>query len=138
VASPGRKATILVVEDDRALRTFYQSALMIAGYHVITAEDGIEALYRLEGYRPAAVVLDLALPRLSAREVSRELLAHPYFRHIPVIVVTGTDTSDLDPAEFRCILRKPVGLDSLINAVESCLRPKSMPSKTGANESLRR
>lgn len=122
VASPGRKATILVVEDDRALRTFYQSALMIAGYHVVTAEDGVEALQRVEAYRPAAVVLDLGLPRLSGRDVSQELLAHPHFREIPVVVVTGTDVSTLDVSSYACVLRKPVNLEALIKAVESCLR----------------
>ena len=69
---PSRRGTILVVEDDPALRTFYRSALMIAGYTVVSAEDGIDALRRLdEGLTPDLVVLDVALPRLSGRDVQR-------------------------------------------------------------------
>ena len=95
---------------------------MIAGYHVVTAEDGIEALRHVEGDRPAAVVLDLGLPRLSGRDVSRELLSHPHFREIPVVVVTGSDVSNIDTTFYACVLRKPVSLDALIKAVEGCLQ----------------
>jgi CheY-like chemotaxis protein len=122
VASPGRKGTILVVEDDPLLRTFYRSALMLAGYRVIAAGNGVEALLHIDGYRPNAIVLDLGLPVISGRDVRRELAVHPELRHMPVIVVTGSDASDLDPAEYACILRKPVTADALIKSVEDCLR----------------
>lgn len=115
--------TVLVVEDDPILRTFYRSALSIAGYVVLTAEDGVEALRKIEGYQPSAVVLDLDLPRMSGREVGRELTIN--IREIPVVVVTGTDPSDLDSAAFASILRKPVTADALIAAVEACLRERS-------------
>jgi CheY-like chemotaxis protein len=68
------------------------------------------------------VVLDLALPRLSGRAVSRELKAHTTTQDIPVIVVTGTDTSDLNPSQFSCILRKPIDPDALVEAVQKCVR----------------
>jgi CheY-like chemotaxis protein len=122
VGSPGGRATILVVEDDRLLRTFYQSALTLAGYNVVTASDGVSALFMIEGHRPALIVLDLMLPLLSGRDVRRELLAHPALRDIPVVAVSGTDTGDLDPAHYGCILRKPVTPEALIETVERCLR----------------
>jgi CheY-like chemotaxis protein len=115
------KTTVLVVEDDRALRTFYQSALMIAGYAVVTAEDGIEALRTLEGYDASAVVLDLGLPRMSGRDVTRELLANEAFRGIPIVVVTGSEVPEPDARSFACVLRKPVTAESLIAAVNRCL-----------------
>jgi two-component system response regulator MprA len=121
VAPPGRTSTtVLVVEDDPILRTFYRSALTIAGYVVVTAEDGLEALHKIEGYEPNAVVLDLDLPRISGREVGRELATN--ITTIPVVIVTGTDVSDLDPTDYACILRKPITADALIAAVEDCLR----------------
>lgn len=67
-------------------------------------------------------MLDLALPRLSGRAVSRELRAHASTRDIPVILVTGTDTSDLDPDQFCFILRKPINPDTLVEAVQKCVR----------------
>jgi len=95
---------------------------MLGGYRVITAEDGIQALQRIEGDQPHVVVLDLGLPLLSGRDVRRELAAHIATKDIPIVVVTGADTSDLDPVEFPCLLCKPVTPESLIEAVEACLR----------------
>src|SRR5688572_24615189 len=117
-----RQETILVVEDDPALRTFYRSALMIAGYTVITVQDGIEALRRIESSAPDLIVLDISLPRLGGRDVLQELKAHTDTRRIPIMVVSGTETRDLDPEDVACIMRKPVTAEELITAVEKCLR----------------
>ena len=113
---------ILVVEDDPSLRRLYRSMLREAGYAVIDVEDGVAALRALEMTRPAAVVLDLALPRLSGRDVHREMQSHRETRGIPIIIVSGTDTSDLREADFASILRKPLNADHLIAAVDRCVR----------------
>jgi DNA-binding response OmpR family regulator len=68
------------------------------------------------------VVLDLGLPRLNGRDVKRELNSRPDTQHIPVVVVSGNDTSDLDPHDFACVLRKPINSDDLLVAVQNCLR----------------
>jgi DNA-binding response OmpR family regulator len=111
-----------VVEDDPLLRSLYRSLLRQAGYAVIDVEDGVSALRAMEVRRPAAVVLDLALPRLSGRDVHREMKSHPLTQNIPVIVVSGTDTSDLNAADFSCILRKPLNPDNLTDAVADGIR----------------
>lgn len=112
---------VLVVEDDPPLREFYRSALRQAGYTVLTAEDGLAALRCIENRPPAAVVLDLVLPRLSGRDVYRELQAQPSTRDIPIVVVSGHDTSDLNEADFACVLRKPLDPDTLVGAVQQCV-----------------
>jgi CheY-like chemotaxis protein len=114
---------VLVVEDDPALRELYRSALRAAGYAVVAVEDGVDALRRVERGCPEAVVLDLGLPRLSGRDVQRELKSSPDTQHIPIVVVSGTDTSDLDPEDFACVLNKPISADALILAVQNCLSP---------------
>ena len=119
---------MLVVEDDPALRNLYRSALRQAGYAVIDVEDGVAALRALESTRPAAVVLDLALPGIDGRDLHRELRAHPHTRDIPVIVVSGEDTTDLRESEFACILKKPLNLDTLLAAIEDCLRRRRYAS----------
>ena len=75
----------------------------------------------IEGGMPHAVVLDLALPRLGGREVLKELRANAATHKIPVIVVTGTDHADIDPAHFACVLKKPISPNALIAAVEKCV-----------------
>ena len=112
---------ILVVEDDPSLRELYRTSLTIARYSVIAVEDGLDALRRIESDPPDLVILDMALPRLGGRDVQQELAAHAETRNIPILVVTGTDTRDLNPADFPCILRKPVRPDALIAAVDDCL-----------------
>jgi DNA-binding response OmpR family regulator len=115
-------APVLVVEDDPLLRDLYRSSLRQAGYAVIDVEDGVAALRALEARRPAAVVLDLALPRLSGRDVHREMKSHPDMKGIPVIVVSGSDISDLNAADFSSILTKPLKLDNLTAAVDDGIR----------------
>lgn len=117
-----RNSTVLVVEDDPGLRSLYRAALTSAGYAVIAVEDGLDALHRVANKAPNAVVLDLGLPRLNGRDVSRELKACPDTRDIPIVVVSGTDMHDLDLDDFACVLRKPIHPDALVYAVERCLR----------------
>jgi CheY-like chemotaxis protein len=117
-----RQETILVVEDDPALRAFYRSVLMLEGFKVLAAEDGIDALERIEEQQSLdAVILDLGLPRLAGEDVGRELAAHPNLKSIPIIVVTGQDTGNLDLSRFACVLHKPVSAESLIRAINDCL-----------------
>lgn len=122
MAPPAAVPTILVVEDDRGLREFYATALRSAGYRVAAAEDGLGALRWIEQGTPAAIVLDLSLVRLSGRDLQRELRSRPETSHIPIVVVTGGDTGDLNAAEFACILHKPITGAALVEAVARCLR----------------
>jgi CheY-like chemotaxis protein len=121
VSQPSWERYILVVEDDHALRDLYRSSLRASGFAVVGVEDGLDALRVMETGKPRAVVLDLALPRLGGREVLDELRAHAATRNIPVIIVTGSDHSDIDPKHFACILKKPISVDELIEAVQKCV-----------------
>ena len=116
------RTTILVVEDDARLRSYYRSLLTLEGYVVLTAEDGVDALERVEEHHIGAVVLDLGLPRLAGEDVGRELASHPRLSSIPVIVVTGRDLTTLDVTAYACVFRKPVSADALVRAVKNCVR----------------
>ena len=122
-AVPSRpQYSLLIVEDDRGLRELYRSALRQAGYEVGAVEDGTDALWRIDEWTPDVVVLDLALPRLAGRDLRHELRSRPDTRDVPIVVVTGTDSSDLDPNDFAAILRKPIELEALVNAVDDAVR----------------
>ena len=116
-----RAKIIMVVEDDPELRAFYRQVLRISGYTVIDVEDGIDALRRIETDPPDLVILDIELPRLGGRDVQAELAAHTATSHIPIVVVSGTDTRTLDRNAFVCILHKPVTAERLVAAVDDCL-----------------
>ncbi len=120
---------MLVVEDDRTLRELYRTVLREAGYEVGAVEDGTDALHRVEHWTPDVVVLDLALPRLDGRDLRHELRSRPETRDVPVVVVTGTDTSDLDQNDFAAILRKPINPDALVDAVNAAVRSRREPAE---------
>ena len=117
-----KTSNVLIVEDDPVLRTLYKAMLQLEGFTVVAVEDGVDALRHIELEVPAAVVLDLGLPRLGGRDVSREMTSRIDLRDIPIVIVTGEETGDLDPRHFACILRKPIDPSTLVNAVRDCLR----------------
>ena len=118
-----RDKIVLVVEDDPDLRGLYRTALRAAGYAVFAVEDGVDALQYVEQTVPAAIVLDLGLPRLNGRDVQQEMAAHDGTRNIPIIVVTG-EAHNLDERNFTCVLRKPVEPEAVVEAVQNCLRSR--------------
>jgi DNA-binding response OmpR family regulator len=117
-----RPTRVLVVEDDASLRRLYRTALLAAGYDVTSVEDGLDALRQIELEVPGGVVLDLELPRLSGRDVRRELAARQETAGVPVVVVTGGETRDLEGDGVACILHKPIHPEVLVCAIENCLR----------------
>ena len=113
---------MLIVEDDLQTRDMYRAALRAAGYEVGAVEDGTDALRRIDHWTPDVIVLDLALPRLDGRDLYFELRARTETRGIPIIVASGTDTSDLEAHSLAAILTKPVSPDVLVRAVDDAIR----------------
>jgi len=91
----GQIKTILVAEDDPETRLILQQGLVRAGYRVIIAEDGEQALERFREYKPDLVLLDVEMPRLNGWEVLERLKSGWRSRKVPVMMVTGK-TSDED------------------------------------------
>jgi two-component system, OmpR family, response regulator MtrA len=84
---------ILVVEDDRSIRETTRMALSDAGFSVVTAADGDEAMARFRSERPDAVLLDVMLPKRDGLEVLRAIRS---LAATPVLMVTARDgTSDV-------------------------------------------
>jgi CheY-like chemotaxis protein len=81
--------SILLVEDSRFLRQATEQTLVRAGYRVVTASDGEEALRVACATTPDLILLDMLLPKLGGTEVLRTLKTTPLTVHIPVIVLSG-------------------------------------------------
>jgi two-component system, OmpR family, response regulator RegX3 len=96
---------ILVVDDEQSYRDALTVALQREGFLVDTAADGPEALSRFEATRPALVLLDVMLPKMSGIDVCRELRAHS---RVPIIMVTARD------AEIDAVVGLEVGADDYI------------------------
>ena len=116
---------ILLVEDDQPSRDLYRSALQRGGHTVVTAEDGMAALRAIGLAVPQLIVLDMMLPKLSGRDVLRELRANPETRHVPVIIITGADVRNLAERAGILVLQKPFALAVLVDAVDDAVRRAS-------------
>jgi two-component system cell cycle response regulator DivK len=80
---------ILVVEDHEDNRRILHDLLTSAGYEVIQAENGKEALAAAARERPDLILMDIQLPLLDGYEATRRIKADPDLRAIPIIVVTS-------------------------------------------------
>jgi DNA-binding response OmpR family regulator len=115
--------TILVVEDDDALRRLIEQVLVFDGFKVLAAGHGAEALRILNTVTPALMVLDLVLPWVNGLEVLATVRATPRLRSVPVLVVTGTPMTERDIGDRGplTILRKPVNVDALTPMVQALI-----------------
>ncbi|MBC7329391.1 MAG: response regulator [bacterium] len=80
---------ILVVDDERPIVRLVQVNLEHAGYEVVTAYDGKEALEKVEQEKPDLIILDVMMPQMDGFEVMQRLQANPKTRDIPVIMLTA-------------------------------------------------
>lgn len=113
---------ILVVEDERDIEELLVAILEYAGYQIVTAGNGLEALACLETARPALILSDVMMPVMDGRELCKRLHEHPQHNSIPVVLMSAAyEPVFLDgykPAEF---LNKPFEAKELIDLVNKVL-----------------
>ncbi|MEO8601697.1 MAG: response regulator [bacterium] len=134
---------LLLVEDSEDDVFITQRALARAhiGNHLTVAGDGQEALDLLYGdamdgrERFGLILLDLGLPRVDGREVLSKIWGDRRLRHIPVIVLTGSDEDEDMVRSYKsgavAYLRKPVQVDQLLRAVGDLNGYRLLIARTG-------
>ena len=122
---------ILLVEDDPSIRELTTIGLRAAGYEVVEAADGRQALERFASERPDAVVLDIMLPVLDGLAVCRTIRLESV---VPIIMLTArTDAFDVVAgleAGADDYVRKPFELPELVARLRVALR-RVGPAETG-------
>ncbi|HVV49912.1 MAG TPA: response regulator [Polyangia bacterium] len=114
----GARDEILLVEDDRSIRTALQGILEDEGYGVTTAENGRQALERLRsGASPALIVLDLRMPVMDGWEFRAAQKSDPTLARIPVLAVSADGSAKAAAIDAEAYLRKPLSTDALLNAI---------------------
>ncbi len=116
---------ILACDDERHIVRLIQVNLERAGYNVITAFDGTDALRKVESDRPDLIVLDVMMPKMDGFEVLKRLQANPETRDIPVIMLTAK-AQDADvfrgwSSGVSAYLTKPFNPPSLANQARALL-----------------
>jgi two-component system, OmpR family, response regulator MprA len=127
---------ILVVDDDRAVRDSLRRSLEFNGYEVALANDGVEALARINGLAPDALIVDVMMPRLDGIETTKALRAAG--NDLPILVLTARDNvgdrvDGLD-AGADDYLAKPFALEELLARVRAMLRRRTLGTADGDDE----
>ncbi len=123
-ASNGPRETILVVEDDRALREGLTMNFRLRGYRVLEARDGREGMTAAFEEKPDLIILDLMLPGLTGFDILGELREREV--DVPVLILSARDAVDDKVSGFRLgaddYVTKPFQLPELVARVEGMLR----------------
>ena len=114
---------ILVVDDEQTVRDFLQRALENAGYDVITAADGREALDKVSQFDVSLVLLDIVMPGLDGFEVLEHMRQ---YENIPVIMLSGIggETTKIDTLALGAddYITKPFSVEELLARIQTKLR----------------
>jgi two-component system alkaline phosphatase synthesis response regulator PhoP len=129
--------TLLVVEDDAALRETIVYNLRREGYLVLSAPDGVSALEVARQQPPSLVLLDLMLPRLDGLDVCRQLRGRPDTASVPILMLTarGEESDIVVGLEMGAddYVTKPFSWNELRARVRALLRRGELPL-TGQHE----
>jgi CheY-like chemotaxis protein len=119
-AEVDRNRRVLVVEDERTIRTSIAGYLEDAGYTVDEADNGAEALERMRVALPDVVVLDLLMPVMGGRAFMQAAREEPRLATVPVILLSAAHdlARAAEQMQPRASLAKPVDLDVLLAVVD--------------------
>ena len=117
---------VLVIDDSNTIRRSAEIFLRQAGYEVILAEDGFDALAKISDHQPRVIFVDIMMPRLDGYQTCALIKKNPKFAATPVVMLSSKDGL-FDRARGRMVgsneyLTKPFTKDSLLKTVSAHVR----------------
>lgn len=129
------KPLVLVVDDESHIVHVIQLKLENAGFDVVTARDGEEALALATSARPDVVITDMQMPYIDGRELCKRLEADTTTRGIPAMIITahGFALTDVDRelTNIQTVVNKPFSPRELVTNVHAMIAGKTVTA--GAN-----
>ena len=120
------KIKILVCDDDLTARILMKETLTSDSIEVLEAENGQRAVEIFEKYHPALVLLDVSMPKMNGFDVCEHIRGHENGKHIPIIMVTGSDDLDSIHKSYAVgatdFIAKPIKWEILGQRVKYILR----------------
>jgi CheY-like chemotaxis protein len=113
--------TILVVEDEPAIVELLQMVLEDAGYRVITAANGQEALARLEELRADLVLSDVMMPVMDGRTLCRTMRAEVQYHDLPIVLMSAAAVPADSDTDATAFIRKPFHLHDLVGTLSAII-----------------
>jgi two-component system chemotaxis sensor kinase CheA len=119
----GRKLSLMVVEDSITTRTLLQNILGAAGYHVVTAVDGLDALTKLKSADFDIVVSDVEMPRMNGFDLTARIRADKRLAELPVVLVTALESREdrergIDVGANAYIVKSNFDQSNLLEVIE--------------------
>lgn len=128
----GTRPTILLIEDTREVVMMLVDYLEMAGYKMVTAQDGIDGLAQAKLTHPDLILMDIQMPRMDGFEATQRLRSDPEFRDIPIIALTAlampNDRQRCLDAGMDEYMSKPVNLKTLTKTIHKLLYREVNPS----------
>lgn len=121
---------VMVVDDDEDMQELLQAALEIEDYEVVTAENGITALEKLEAGIPDLILLDLMMPRMDGYTFAQELNKRGLQSSIPIIVLSADVNAGQRVQQMgaESYITKPFDLMYLLGQVSRCIQQRTPPT----------
>src|SRR3954452_10337722 len=121
---------VLVIDDSNTIRRSAEMFLRQAGYEVILAEDGFDALAKISDHQPNVIFVDIMMPRLDGYQTCALIKQNAMLKSTPVIMLSSKD-GVFDRARGRLAgsdryLTKPFTKDGLLEAVQQYTKPVSV------------
>ncbi|HIJ59006.1 MAG TPA: response regulator [Nitrospirae bacterium] len=119
--------TIMIIDDSATLRQVVSVTLKKAGYDVIEATDGKDALYKLTGQKVNLIICDVNMPNMDGITFLKELKNKPNYKFTPVIMLT-TESQEAKKQEGRAAgakawVVKPFKPEQMLSAIEKLILP---------------
>jgi two-component system chemotaxis response regulator CheY len=119
--------TILIVDDSASMRQVISIALKDAGYELIEAADGNEALKKLDGTKIHLIISDINMPNMDGISFVREVKQNPKYKFTPIIMLTTeVNQAKKDAAKeagAKAWVTKPFQPKTLLDAVSKLILP---------------
>jgi len=136
------KGKVLVVDDQPAIVGHLSALLENEGYEVETADDGNNALLKVDIFSPDVVLLDIEMPEMNGLEVCRVLRSRPQTQLLPIVFITGMEDrkTRIECKEAGCsdFLNKPVDALELIARTRSLMQLKHLTDQLETAETVLR
>ncbi len=121
MSSTGTGYKVLVIDDSNTIRRSAEIFLKQGGHEVLLAEDGFDALAKVNDFRPNMIFCDILMPRLDGYQTCAIIKKNPNYSAIPVVMLSSKD-GVFDKARGRMVgsqdyLTKPFTKDQLLQAV---------------------
>ncbi|MGC8507447.1 MAG: response regulator [Thiomonas sp.] len=127
MVAPTSSFKVLVIDDSNTIRRSAEIFLKQAGYEVLLAEDGFDALSKVNDHHPDLIFCDILMPRLDGYQTVAVIRRSGKFAQIPIVMLSSKD-GVFDKARGRMVgaqdyLTKPFTKDQLLDAVKRHLTP---------------